>query len=81
LNKSVYLNTLDQLPTDPKNKAYYSYAVTNNKQEFQLAGTLENSDEEIAITDGNYKTVSKNVLPTIILAINSTTDVEIHDAT
>jgi Tfp pilus assembly protein PilE len=79
MNKWVYLNTLDKLPFDPKSKSYYSYAVTNNKQEFQLSATLENEDEEIAILDWNYKTVSKNVLPTIILAIDSTTDIEIHE--
>jgi hypothetical protein len=42
LNKKVFLNTLDKLPSDPKSGTYYSYAVTNNKQEFQLAATLEN---------------------------------------
>lgn len=79
LNKSVYLNTLDKLPFDPKSKSYYSYSVTNNKQEYELAATLENEDVEIAILEWNYKTVSKEILPSIILAINSTVDVEIHD--
>jgi len=79
LNKKVFLNTLDKLPSDPKSDQYYSYAVTNNKQEYQLAATLENGETEIPLLEWNYKTVSKNILPTLILAIDSTEDVEIHD--
>lgn len=80
MNKSVYLNTLDKLPFDPKSKSYYSYSVTNNKQEFELAATLENEEEEIALLEWNYKTVSKDILPTLILAIDSIIPVEINIA-
>lgn len=79
LNKKVFLNTLDKLPSDPKSDQYYSYAVTNNKQEYQLAATLENWETEIPLLEWNYKTISKNILPTLILAVNTTEDIEIHD--
>jgi Tfp pilus assembly protein PilE len=79
LNKKVFLNTLDKLPSDPKSSTYYSYAVTNNKQEFQLAATLENWETEIPLLEWNYKTISKNILPTLLLAVDTTEDIEIHD--
>ncbi|QFR39515.1 prepilin-type N-terminal cleavage/methylation domain-containing protein [Candidatus Gracilibacteria bacterium 28_42_T64] len=79
LNENVFLNTLDKLPSDPKNGESYFYSTTVNKQEFQIAGTLENGDNNISLLDGNYKSVSSNVLPTIILAITGEDSVEIHD--
>ncbi len=68
LNKNVRLNSLDKLPYDPETKLSYTYWVTNNKQEFELASVLENWDIPISFTVWNYKSVSKNVLPTILLA-------------
>jgi len=79
LNQSVFLNTLDELPSDPKIGESYFYSTTVNKQEFQIAGTLENGDNNVSILDGNYKTVSANVLPTIILAAYPDSNLEIHD--
>jgi Tfp pilus assembly protein PilE len=78
LNKKVFLNTLDKLPSDPKSGMYYSYAVTNNKQEYQLAATLENWETEIPLLEWNYKTISKNILPTLLLAVDTTDDIEIN---
>ena len=68
LNKNVRLNTLEILPKDPKIKNYYSYSVTSNKQEFEIWATLENEDVDLAIVIWNYKSVSNNVLPTLLLA-------------
>jgi len=69
LNKNIHIDSIDKLPTDPKTKWYYSYSITNNKQEFMLAWTLENSDFNTAFINWNYKSVSKNILPSILLAI------------
>ncbi len=82
LNKKVYLNSLEKLPKDPKTKTYYVYSITTNKQEFQLFITLENEDESIALVWWDYKTVSKNNLPTLALAMNETvwTNIEIKDS-
>lgn len=81
LNTNVHIDSLEKLPLDPKTKSYYSYSITKNKQEFQLAWTLENNDINVAIVNWNYKTVSKNILPTILLAIwaNSWDNIEIKD--
>jgi len=81
LNKNVHLNSLEKLPTDPKTKTYYVYSTTANKQEFQLFMTLENEEESIALVWWDYKTVSKNNLPTIWLAMTNVawTNVEIKD--
>lgn len=81
LNKSVSLDTLDKLPTDPYSKTFYSYSVTANRQEFQLAWTLENAGRPTALLQGTYKTVTKNNLPSIVIAYSSTTDLDITNAT
>ena len=68
LNTSVRINSLDSLPSDPKNKVFYSYSVTSNKQEFEIWTTLENEEKNISLVEWNYKSVSKNILPTLLLA-------------
>jgi len=45
----VRLNSLDKLPLDPETKLPYFYSITKTKQEFELAGTLENSDNSISL--------------------------------
>jgi len=52
--------------------------VVTNKQEAQVALTLENWDFPMALLDWDYKTVSKNILPSIVLATWATSSVEIH---
>ncbi|MCH2188236.1 prepilin-type N-terminal cleavage/methylation domain-containing protein [Candidatus Gracilibacteria bacterium] len=80
LNNNVRIPSLESLPKDPKESDInYVYSITGNKQEFQLATTLENDDTPIAHLTGNYSSVSKNVLPTLFLAMISTTPIEIHD--
>lgn len=68
LNKNVHVDSLEKLPLDPLDEIAYSYSITNNKQEFQLAATLENKDTPKAIVIWNYKSVSNAILPTITLA-------------
>jgi len=68
LNTDVHIDSIEKLPVDPKTKWYYTYSITKNKQEFMLAWTLENSDFNTAIITWNYKSVSKNILPTILFA-------------
>lgn len=78
LNEDVTLSTMDNIPKDPHTSKYFSYSTTKNKQEFQVALTLENWEFPIAMLDWDYKSVSKNVLPSIILA-SSAWPLEIHD--
>ncbi len=67
---------LRTLPIDPYTETPYSYWVTNNRQEFQIAATLENSDIPIAYLQWDYVTVSYTRLPTIMVAANSNTAVD-----
>lgn len=79
MNNGVSLTTADTIPLDPYIKVPYFYSITTNKQQFEIALTLENADNPIAILEGDYKSVSKNTLPTITLALESTTPIEIQD--
>jgi len=80
LNENTHINTLEKLPLDPKIKQAYFYSTTKNKQEFELSATVENGDLSQAILVWNYKTVSKNILPSITLAtypaINSNVEIK-----
>ena len=78
LSEDVTLSTMDKIPKDPYTNKYYFYSITPNKQEAQVALTLENWDFPVAMLDGDYKTVSENVLPSILLATGSTAAIEIH---
>ena len=81
LNINVRLNSLDKLPSDPETKEPYFYSITKNKQEFELAWTLENTDTPLALMIWNYKSVSKSVLPVLNLAIPTVvwSNIEIKD--
>lgn len=72
LNQNVRIDSLEQIPRDPKNKVFYPYSITKNKQEFLVASTLENDNSNISLINGNYSSVSKNILPTILFATWST---------
>ncbi len=83
LNTNVHIDSIDSLPIDPKTKWYYTYSITKNKQEFMLAWTLENSNFNTALISWNYTSVSKNILPTILIATwaiaNSTIEIMSSD--
>lgn len=80
IDNSVSLSTAEKLPLDPKLEIPYFYSTTRNRQEFQLALTLENAESPEAVVEGDYKSVAKNILPTLILAREGTTSMEINDA-
>ena len=70
MNNKVSISTLDRIPSDPKNKLHYSYSITTNRQEYQLAATLENGDTPLALLQWDYSSVSHGVVPTIVLALD-----------
>jgi len=80
LNENVTLSTMNKISIDPYTEKYFSYSLSTNKSEYQVALTLENWDFPIALLEWNYKTVSKNVLPSIILAtyVIGDSPIEIH---
>lgn len=80
LNNEVSLSTADKIPKDPDLEIPYVYSVTSNRQEYQLAASFENSDFPFASVSWDYKSVAINVLPSILLAIQASTSVEINSA-
>ncbi len=74
---NVWLSTIDKIPLDPEADIPFLYSITTNKSEFQIAWTLENDENPKAILMWDYKSVAKNVLPNIILAMESTSSVEV----
>lgn len=83
LSRDVALSTADSIQYDPFLDIPYTYSITTNRQEFEIAMSLENSDNPIALLSGTYKSVAKNVLPTLALALDGTTipwGVEIHSS-
>lgn len=78
MNNQVSLTTASwNLPVDPELKVPYFYSTTRNRQEYQIAGTIENSDDNYTILKWSYSSVSKNVLPNIILALETSSDTNI----
>lgn len=72
MDSDVILSNMDKLPMDPKTELPYTYSTTKNRQEYQIAYTIENSDIPKAMVEWNYKTVSVNILPSIVLAVEGT---------
>lgn len=79
LDENIIISTIDNIPLDPFINIPYIFSVSRNKQEFQLAATLENNWLYKSFLLGDYKSVSKNILPTITLALFWTGDIEIAD--
>jgi len=77
LNEKVSLPTLETIPLDPLLKIPYIFSVTKSRQDYQVATTLENKGYPIALLDGNYEIVSKNVLPSLIIAYDGSGSVDI----
>jgi hypothetical protein len=79
MNKSVSLSTAKDLSLDPELDIPYVYATTKNRQEYQLAASMENSDNPYTHLVGDYKSISTQILPNIILAADSSSDMEINN--
>jgi competence protein ComGC len=78
LDENIIISNIDKIPLDPFIWKPYIFSISKNKQEFQIAATLENNWINKSLLTWDYKTVSKNILPTIVLAIDSTIAVEIN---
>lgn len=80
LNNSVALTTANSLPTDPDLEIPYTYSVSRNRQEYQIALSIENNEDPYASIAWDYKSVSKNILPSLVLALEATSDTEVNAA-
>lgn len=81
LDENIIISTIDKIPLDPFVNAPYNYSISKNQREFQLSATLENNWTNKALLMWDYKVVAKNILPSISLAISSSTWVEISSWT
>lgn len=79
MSDNVILSTIDSIPLDPFAKVPYMYSIWRNNQEFQLAATLENNWANKSFVIWDFKVVSKNVLPSILLALHWSWNVEINE--
>ena len=78
MNNNVALSTASgKLPLDPELDIPYFYSTTSNRQEYQLAWSLENSNSPYTILRWDYRSVSRNILPNIILALGTTSDTNV----
>ena len=75
LANGIISNILSNIPKDPRTNSGYWYSTTTNRQQFQIALTLENTDTPKALVKGDYKSVMKNLFPTLLLAVTANTDV------
>lgn len=73
ISDTIVSNVLKNIPRDPKTKNWYTYWVNANRQQFQIALTKENQDSPRAIVSGDYKSVAKNLFPTLLVAFSGTT--------
>jgi len=80
MNNKVALTTANSIPKDPDIDRFYTYSTSTNRQEYEIALSLENNEDPYAIVDGSYKSVAKNILPSLVLATWSTTPIEINSA-
>jgi len=80
MDKTVALSTATNLPYDPELNIPYFYATTKNRQEYQLATSMENSDDPFSYLVWNYKSISIQVLPNILLALITSNETEINNA-
>lgn len=77
MDATVTLSTLEKLPSDPSLKIPYIYAITQNKSEYAIGTTLENNGSPIAYVEANYKSVARDSLPSILVAIDGPNAVEL----
>jgi len=76
-DQSLAISTLSQIPKDPRvDNQYYAYSTTSSRQQFQIGMIKEDDTGLIAYVDGDYKTVAKNVLPSILTS--TWTNIEIN---
>lgn len=87
LNDDVYTTEIVSKPKDPYvTQRYYTYSVTANRLSFQLWSIIENEEVAgndlwlLALIDGDYQTKSVWVLPSIIVAASSNTDISTNSS-
>lgn len=77
MDNNVPLNSIKEIPLDPKVKIPYTYSKTKkntdwwNIEEFQLSATIEWEKWDYAIVKGSYNPISIDRYPSIIMVWNT----------
>ncbi len=65
---------------DPKSKTSYVYSTVTNRHGYQIGMILEGENDTYnSLVDGDYIPLVPSVFPSLILAITSTSTIEVHD--
>jgi hypothetical protein len=78
MTSAIISNVLKNIPRDPKTTLWYWYSTTTNRQQFQMALTLENNSAPKALVKGDYRSVAKNLFPTLLLAVTGATSFDVN---
>ena len=81
LADSILSNVIEDIPKDPRTGNWYWYSTTANRQQFQTALTIENIDFPKAVVKGNYRSVIKNLFPTLFLAVTGAGPFDVYAST
>lgn len=76
MSSGIISNVIQDVPRDPKTKNFYTYSVNSNRQQYQVALTKENQETPTAVVSGDYKSVAKDLFPTMIIAYSGTSSVD-----
>lgn len=78
MDKTVALSTASNLPLDPELDIPYFYSVTRNRQEYQLAASIENNWDPFTHLLWDYKSIAREILPNIIIARENLWNIDIR---
>lgn len=79
LTSATVSNVLTNVPKDPRTGNWYWYSTLTNRQQFQVALTLEGADTPTALVKGDYKSIAKDMFPTILLAVTGSISFSVTD--
>lgn len=68
ITRNVLFSDLQNVPVDPKTGNNYILSTTKTKQQYQIAMTLETTEENKAFVDGDFNSPSIYLFPSLILA-------------
>lgn len=74
LTSAILSNVLSNIPKDPRSGNWYWYSTTTNRQQFQIGLTIENNGSPKALVKGDYRSIMKDLFPTLLLAAITNTD-------
>lgn len=81
IDSTVASNVLSNIPKDPRTGGSYWYSTTANRQQFQLAFTLENDSSPKALVQGDYKSIAKDLVPTLFLSLTGISPIDVNTNT